>query len=229
MKISPIIQNFLPKTGMKSNFCYSLCGVNFTGKQSEDTFEHKPMTGKEFKKKFGYYMPDLYTGEKMLTSDQLKKMKNNNIFKGPIYIVSTRLEPYAKDYLSGTELKFDMEFKMKSSEALQFKPVGNITEIEMTSNCKTPSFVGTFLPTERSVDENGFFAKWIVSQINRGAPESTEFGVRMLQPVTQYQQTTRTAKYGILIILLVFLAGFIGEMIARSSGERNSYNIKAEL
>lgn len=119
------------------------------------------------------------------------------------------------DYVSGTELKFDMEFKLKGSEALQFKPVGDITEIEMTSDCKTPSFVGAFLPTERSVDENGFSARWIVSQINRGAPESTEFGVRMLQPVTQYQQTTRSAKYGILIILLVFLAGFIVELMTR--------------
>ena len=110
------------------------------------------------------------------------------------------------------ELPFDMEFRLKGSEALYFKPVGNLTEVEMTSDCVTPSFVGDFLPTERNVDDSGFSAKWIVSQINRGAPESTEFGVRMLQPVTQYQQTTRSAKYGILIILLVFLAGFIVEL-----------------
>lgn len=129
--------------------------------------------------------------------------------------IRTTVQLPGNDYVSGTELEFDMEFKLKGSEALQFKPVGNITEIEMTSNCKTPSFVGTFLPTERTVDENGFSAKWIVSQINRGVPESTEFGVRMLQPVTQYQQTTRSAKYGILIILLVFLAGFIVELLTK--------------
>ena len=82
----------------------------------------------------------------------------------------------------------------------------------ISSNCNTPSFVGSFLPAERDVNENGFTAKWIVSQINRGAPESTEFGVRLLQPVTQYQQTTRSAKYG---IILVFLAGFIVELITK--------------
>ena len=118
-------------------------------------------------------------------------------------------------FATGMVLPFDMEFKLKGSEGIQFKPVGNMTEIEMSSNCKTPSFVGSFLPTERNIDDNGFCAKWIVSQINRGAPESTEFGVRLLQPITQYQQTTRSAKYGILIILLVFLAGFIVELITK--------------
>lgn len=114
---------------------------------------------------------------------------------------------------AGTILSFNMEFKLKGSEAIQFRPVGKMTEIDISSNCNTPSFVGSFLPTERDVNENGFTAKWIVSQINRGAPESTEFGVLLLQPVTQYQQTTRSAKYGILIIILVFLAGFIVELI----------------
>lgn len=116
---------------------------------------------------------------------------------------------------SGTELPFEMEFKLKGSESMQFRPVGNLTEIEMTSNCTTPSFVGDFLPSERNVDDNGFSASWIVSQINRGAPESTQFGVRLLQPVTQYQQTQRSVKYGILIILLVFLAGFIVELVTK--------------
>ena len=116
---------------------------------------------------------------------------------------------------AGTVLPFNMEFKLKGSEAIQFRPVGKMTEIEISSNCNTPSFVGSFLPAERDVNENGFTAKWIVSQINRGAPESTKFGVRLLQPVTQYQQTTRSAKYGILIIILVFLAGFIVELITK--------------
>ena len=69
----------------------------------------------------------------------------------------------------GTALPFVMEFRLKGSDAIQFRPVGDMTEIEMTSDCSTPSFVGSFLPTERDVKDNGFSAKWIVSQINRGA------------------------------------------------------------
>lgn len=37
------------------------------------------------------------------------------------------------------------------------------------------------------------------------------------------------ALLAVILGAMFFLAGFIGEMIARSSGERNSYNIKAEL
>lgn len=33
----------------------------------------------------------------------------------------------------------------------------------------------------------------------------------------------------IIIGVMLFLAGFIGEMIARSSGDRNNYNIKDRL
>ena len=112
-------------------------------------------------------------------------------------------------------LPFDMNLKIKGSESIQFKPVGKLTEVEMTSDCTTPSFTGAFLPAERNVDGNGFSANWVVSQINCGNPEDSEFGVKLLQPVTQYQQTTRSAKYGILIILLVFLAGFIVELVTK--------------
>ena len=37
----------------------------------------------------------------------------------------------------------------------------------------------------------------------------------MIQPVTQYQQTERSAKYGLLIIFLVFIAGFILELVTK--------------
>lgn len=110
---------------------------------------------------------------------------------------------------------FTIKLKVRGSESMDFRPVGRLTEVEMTSNCVTPSFNGDFLPTEREVNDEGFTAKWVVSQINRGAPESSKFGVKMLQPVTQYQQTTRANKYGMLIIVLIFLAGFIAEKVTK--------------
>jgi inner membrane protein len=65
------------------------------------------------------------------------------------------------------------------------------------------------------VTENGFTARWSVTEINRGNPDDTSFGVNMLQGVTQYQQTTRSAKYGILVILLVFIAGLAVELVGK--------------
>jgi inner membrane protein len=41
------------------------------------------------------------------------------------------------------------------------------------------------------------------------------FGVRLRIPVDQYQQTTRTSKYAILIILLTFISLFLTELIGK--------------
>ena len=115
----------------------------------------------------------------------------------------------------GDALPFDMTFKLKGSEYLMVSPMGDLTEVNMTSDCSEPSFSGEFLPTDREVTESGFTAHWIVSQINRKDPVTSSFGVRMIQPVTQYQQTERSAKYGLLIIFLVFIAGFILELVTK--------------
>ena len=115
----------------------------------------------------------------------------------------------------GESLPFELSMKVRGSESVMIHPYGDVTEVTMTSNCPTPSFTGDFLPDERTVDERGFTAHWIVSRINRGDPSNTQFGVRMLKGVTRYQQATRSAKYGILIILLVFIAGLTVEFLTR--------------
>ena len=114
-----------------------------------------------------------------------------------------------------TVLPFSLHFKMKGSETLSVRPYGELTEVHVHSDCPDPSFTGDFLPSERDVRPDGFDAKWVVSQINRGKPDDTSFGVRMLQPVTQYRQSERSAKYGILIILLVFIAGLAVELVGK--------------
>ena len=115
----------------------------------------------------------------------------------------------------GDSIPFRMQLKIKGTESLFVRPVGRLTEVRMTSNCTTPSFTGAFLPADREVADTGFTARWSVSQINRGAPESSELGVKLLPPVTQYQQVTRSLKYGILVILLVFLAGLAVELVTK--------------
>ena len=112
-------------------------------------------------------------------------------------------------------LPFTMNMRVKGSKSLSFKPVGGITEVTVKGDCTTPSFTGDFLPTEREIRDDGFTSTWIVSQINRGGPEESVFHINLLQKVSQYQQTTRTLKYGILIILLVFIAGIILELAGK--------------
>ena len=114
-----------------------------------------------------------------------------------------------------TVLPFRLTYRVKGSSSLKVRPYGETTEVKMRSDCPDPSFTGDFLPSEREVTAEGFSARWSVSEINRGNPDDTSFGVNLLQGVTQYQQTTRSAKYGILIILLVFIAGLAVELVGK--------------
>ena len=114
-----------------------------------------------------------------------------------------------------TVLPFKLSYRVKGSSSLLVRPYGENTEVKMRSDCPDPSFTGDFLPSEREVTKEGFTARWSVSEINRGNPDDTSFGVNLLQGVTQYQQTTRSAKYGILVILLVFIAGLAVELVGK--------------
>ncbi len=116
-----------------------------------------------------------------------------------------------------TVLPFRLTYRVKGSSSLKVRPYGGLTEVKMRSNCPDPSFTGDFLPSEREVTDEGFTARWSVTEINRGNPDDTSFGVNLLQGVTQYQQTTRSAKYGILIILLVFIAGLAVELVGKKN------------
>lgn len=117
----------------------------------------------------------------------------------------------------GDVLPFTASIKVNGSESLFFRPVGSITEVQMTSDCPCPSFGGDFLPVEREVREDGFTARWLISQVTMASPSSNSFGVRLMKPVTQYRQTERATKYGLLVIFLVFIAGFVVEIISKRS------------
>lgn len=114
-----------------------------------------------------------------------------------------------------TAVPFRLSYRVRGSSSLMVKPYGETTEVKMHSNCPDPSFTGDFLPSEREVTEEGFTARWSVSEINRGNPDETSFGVNLLQGVTQYQKAMRSAKYGILVILLVFIAGLAVELVGK--------------
>ena len=114
-----------------------------------------------------------------------------------------------------TVLPFRLTYRVKGSSSLMVRPYGETTEVMMHSDCPDPSFTGDFLPSEREVTQEGFTARWSVTEINRGNPDDTSFGVNLLQGVTQYQQTMRSAKYGILVILLVFIAGLAVELVGK--------------
>ena len=112
-------------------------------------------------------------------------------------------------------LPFSLKLGLKGSNSLMFRPYGDNTSVSLKSGYANPSFKGDFLPIERNVSDKGFDANWKVLKINRQSPDDVSFGVDLIKPVTQYQMTARSIKYGILVILLVFLAAIVVELFTK--------------
>lgn len=133
--------------------------------------------------------------------------------------------------LAGKDFDFNYALDMKGSEEISFTHLGKTTTVEAGGDWGTPSFEGRYLPDERQVTENSFSAKWHMLYYNRPFPqqwvdssgllkddkktEASTFGVKLRLPVDQYQKTTRTAKYAILVILLTFISLFLTEVIRK--------------
>lgn len=118
-----------------------------------------------------------------------------------------------------------IQLAVKGSRALHFVPAGKTSEVTLTGKWESPSFVGSFSPAARKVSQEGFEARWRVLHYNRPFEQQwvghnrelkdVDFGVRLLIPVGQYQKSMRTAKYGILVILLSFVALLLVELITK--------------
>ena len=127
--------------------------------------------------------------------------------------ICANLYPEEIDFGSDS-LSFSADIELRGSRSLLFTPGADLTTVKMSSDYPDPSFTGDFLPGERNVSEEGFTSSWKVSQINCDSLDNPSFGVTLLQSVTEYRQTERAVKYGLLVILLVFMAGFVVEMIS---------------
>lgn len=107
MKVVPINLFSKPKGVIENNqYDYSqnkLLILRKTPVKDTVSFSSSIMSGKDFKK-LSKHMTCLYTGEKMLSSEQLNRMKNKGFFKGPISEVVRKLKPYKDKYLEPIEL-----------------------------------------------------------------------------------------------------------------------------
>ena len=107
---------------------------------------------------------------------------------------------------------------------------GKTTRVDLKANWNTPRFTGNYLPNNRNITEKEFSAQWQVLNLNRNYSqvmvdynhsnikdiENSSFGVNFKIPVEQYQQSMRSAKYAILIILLTFGVIFFTEIMNKT-------------
>ncbi len=117
-----------------------------------------------------------------------------------------------------------LTMNINGSGSFSFAPLGETTQVEISSSWPHPSFQGDALPDNRNISADGFTASWTVPHLARNYPQrwsSTHgevdlfqfsAGVSMFEPVSLYSRVTRAVKYGLLFIGLTFLTLFIFEM-----------------
>lgn len=124
-----------------------------------------------------------------------------------------------------TQFSFRFELTVNGSSVLMFTPAAADTGIELTSDWPDPSFSGAFLPTERTVNADGFSVRWQVPNLARSVPQAWSmtdqglsrlipytFGVRLFIPVDFYALITRAAKYAMMFLATAFMAVFMLEL-----------------
>ena len=110
------------------------------------------------------------------------------------------------------------------TRSLAIVPVADDNRIDIASPWPHPSFEGRFLPTRRDIDADGFRAHWALSslasdaqaQLHKGEAHALDtLQVSLVDPVDVYTRVDRATKYGLLFVLLTFVAFGLFELIRR--------------
>ena len=84
--------------------------------------------------------------------------------------ISAELKLDFNKILEEEKIPFEIDIDFRGSKDISILPLGKKNNIEISSNWKSPSFSG-ILPSERNINNNGFLAKWDVSNLVRNYPQ----------------------------------------------------------
>ena len=122
---------------------------------------------------------------------------------------------------------FEINLTLNGVDEINFVPVGKNTEVKISSTWNDPSFTGNFLPSQREINDKGFTATWNVNHFNRQFPQEwsqstydifkDKFGVKFYIAADEYQQTMRSSKYGLLLIIFTFVSFFLVEVFSEKA------------
>lgn len=138
--------------------------------------------------------------------------------------VSADLAPLADDGQGTLPALARVRFAgtIDGTRSLEIVPLGDANRIELSSAWPHPLFGGRFLPNAREIGAEGFRADWSLSALATAAQTQFESGetpdavkVSLVEPVDVYTQVDRATKYGLLFVLLTFLAFGLFELIRR--------------
>ena len=125
---------------------------------------------------------------------------------------------------------FDAVLRFTGAQRLSVMPFAKSTHVVIAGDWPAPSFDGAFLPGSRQLTKGAFTAAWDVPFLARGLAAEGGLGALSLSKLggrdvgltfalanNPYENVTRSLKYGVMFVGLVFLTFFVFEAL---SGKR---------
>ena len=155
------------------------------------------------------------------------KQLGTTVGKTKYYSVGRTLVADLKGINLADGLRFECSMRLNGSGSISFVPIGQNTDVTVSGQWPSPSFIGGFSP-ESNVDKGRFGAAWNVLSFNRAIPGTWQdsekvdlygysFGVNLIETVDGYQQNMRCAKYALMFIALTFIVFFFVEIFTKKT------------
>lgn len=133
-------------------------------------------------------------------------------------------------------IQFSFTLTLQGGQRFSIVPLGRNSTYLLKADWPHPNFLGEFLPTDKTITENGFEAMWKSSwfannindkftrynyqEFNDDSKRRTiyvkdlpRFDTKLVELVDEYQLNERSVKYSILFISLTFVAFFLFEVM----------------
>jgi inner membrane protein len=132
----------------------------------------------------------------------------------------------AADLVKAPRFHVSSTLRFSGAQRISLLAFGKTTHVFVEGDWRNPSFDGGVLPLNRNVTEHGFTAEWSVPFIARSVRaqetgssisqlNATAMGVSFVEVADPYQSVTRSLKYVLLFLGLVFLSYFVFEATTR--------------
>jgi inner membrane protein len=118
-----------------------------------------------------------------------------------------------------------VNLRFSGAQRLAILAYGKSTHLTAEGDWPSPGFDGGFLPVKRTISAQGFTSEWLVPFIARGIPaegtiaavgtiDQIAMGISFIEMADPYQSVSRSLKYALLFIGLLFLSYFVFEVTA---------------
>ncbi len=172
--------------------------------------------------------PTLLWGDEELLFD-VRSDKLHHSLPGQMNWIQAPLPKLAP---ASAPIDFAFDVKLKGSSSLRFVPLGRESDFALKGDWPHPSFTGAQLPVSNEVRTDGFSAQWQISHLARGLPQVLRddndgakilvqqlrlnaVTTKLLNPVDFYRMSERSAKYGLLFIIVTFGTLFVFEAMGK--------------